>query len=311
MRKTSKVNADPGKGYRGNRPMVQRNISIPSPRLVATPELMGSGQGLAVPQLDGIPLEHTLSTADEPCIALAKTLLRLDIGVPEDWEKAKRDPTAYVWLTLTRWVAAHGGEAIKKRFDLTTAITSNLDEYGDRDSTDGNLLYLAVDSDRSGYVLFGPTLELLEKIHPRLPVTFYNLFMVALNKWVRIYDLRDAQERVMMLREWIEGDPDEEQYEIPDVEGCIPPCMKRRPLSARNFQQMLSRAKSKDTKEILRGVIDLAQISKRADRPELTDEMREEMSDMNPPLPGLPARWIIGSILATTRTADNSSWGNL
>ena len=42
-------------------------------------------------------------------------------------------------------------------------------------------------------------------------------------------------------------------------------------------------------KEILHRVLELAQISKRADRPELTDEMREEMSDMNPPLPGLLA----------------------
>ena len=25
-----------------------------------------------------------------------------------------------------------------------------------------------------------------------------------------------------MMREWIEGEPDEDQYEIPDVEGCIP-----------------------------------------------------------------------------------------
>lgn len=41
---------------------------------------------------------------------------------------------------------------------------------------------------------------------------------------------REAQERVAMLRESIEGEPDENQYEIPDIEGCIPASMKRRPL---------------------------------------------------------------------------------
>jgi hypothetical protein len=60
-----------------------------------------------------------------------------------------------------------------RRFALTAAITSCLDDYTERDETNSNLLYLTVESDRSGYVVFGPTLEVLENIHPRFPVTFF------------------------------------------------------------------------------------------------------------------------------------------
>ena len=118
-------------------------------------------------------------------------------------------------------------------------------------------------------------------------MTFFHLFVGALNKWIRVYDYRDAEERVAMMREWIEGEPDEDQYEIPDVDGCIPASMKRRPLGRRSLREVRSRVKGREAKSLLEGAIELARISEQAERPELTDEMREEMGDMNPPLPGL------------------------
>ena len=168
-------------------------------------------------------------------------------------------------------------------------ITSLLDDYTDRDPVNPNLLYLTVDASSSGYVVLSSTLELLEKAHPRLPVNFFHLFAGSLNKWIRVYDYRDAEERVAMLREWIEGETDEDQYEIPNVEGCVPSPLKQRPLSNRSLGRVRSQVKGKEVKAILDGALDLERISEQAKRPELTDEMREEMSDMNPPLPGLLA----------------------
>ena len=289
MPKTSRVSTDPGKSGRRKRPLVQRNTSVAAPRLVATAELMGSGDNLALPRLDHVTVEHSLCAGDEPAVALAKTLLKLDIATPEDWEKAKHDPTSYIGLTLGRWIAVHGGPAIRRRFALTAAITSCLDDYTERDETNSNLLYLTVESDRSGYVVFGPTLEVLEKIHLRLPVTFFHLLAGALNKWVRVYDYRDAEERVAMMREWIENEPDEDQYEIPDVKGCIPASLNRRSLGRRSLRGVRSRVKGKEAESLLDGVIELARLSEQADRSELTEEMREEMGDMNPPLPGMLA----------------------
>ena len=142
MPANSKVHTDFGKGRRGKRPLLQRNTSDSTRRVVAAPELMASGDNLALPRLDGVPVEHSLCAGDEPSVALAKTLLKLDIAVPEDWEKAKHDPTTYIGLTLARWIAKHGVEAIKRRFVFTAASTSWLDDYAEREPAKPNVLYL-------------------------------------------------------------------------------------------------------------------------------------------------------------------------
>src|ERR1022692_2279923 len=85
------------------------------------------------------------------------------------------------------------------------------DDAGEQ--ADGNEMYLVVEPESAGYVVLGPTLRLLEVVHPRLPLTFFNLFTHALNRWVRVYDYRDAAERVEQLREWYEGDPEGETVE--------------------------------------------------------------------------------------------------
>ena len=68
------------------------------------------------------------------------------LAAPKDWETAKRDPAAYVLLTLERWIAAHGGDAIKRRFDLYVMLTDYLDEYSSEHEPDGagRQLYLIV-----------------------------------------------------------------------------------------------------------------------------------------------------------------------
>jgi len=53
MSKASSARRDSGKGGRGKRPVVERNTSRATRRLVAAPELMGSGNQLTLPRLDG------------------------------------------------------------------------------------------------------------------------------------------------------------------------------------------------------------------------------------------------------------------
>jgi len=55
MPANSKVHPDFGKGRRRKRSLLQRNTSDSAPRLVAAPELMGSGDNLALPRLDAPP----------------------------------------------------------------------------------------------------------------------------------------------------------------------------------------------------------------------------------------------------------------
>jgi len=281
----------PAGGAGNHRPAAEGSTPITSGGVASTIDLMGLGRQLAMPSLDGVPLEHRFSAGDQAAVALARTLLKLDVAEPGDWAIAGHDPTAYVLATVDRWIRRHGGHALRRRFDLSATLTGCLDEHSERKDAnpDGSHLYLTVDPNQAGFVVLDPTLELLEGAHPRLPATFYALFASALNSWVRVYDYRDAQDRVSMLREWVEGEPDEEQYEIPDVESCLPTCMKRRPLSRRRLRELRPHLKGRQVRTLMHAVLKLAEISRGAKRPQLTEEMREELMDSNPPLPSLLA----------------------
>ena len=123
------------------------------------------------------------------------------------------------------------------------------------------------------------------------------------------YDYKDAEDRVAMLREWIEGEAeaDEDQYEIPDVEGCIPACIKERPLSRRKLRDVRAQAGKTQVGRLLEALVDLADISGRAARPELTDEMREELCDTNPPLPSLLAVFVEGDVVEGSFDEDGQT----
>jgi len=193
-----------GRRHQGS---VHPDSSTSSAGLAAAIHLMASGSQFSLPRLDRVPVEHQFHACDEITIALARVLLELDIAVVEDWEEAKHDPTTFVLAALDRWIVAHGAEVIRRRFDLHAALTDCTDEYSGSSEADrrGYRLYLTVDPGKAGYVILGPTLELLNKIDSRLPATFFRLVTEALNRWARVYDYRDAEDRVEMLREWMEG----------------------------------------------------------------------------------------------------------
>jgi hypothetical protein len=268
--------------------------STSAPRRIPTAQqLMAPECGVVLPRLDEIPCEHRFLADDREAITLAETLVKSDIGAVEDWEKSGRDPTKYVSLTLQRWIRDHGGAAIDGRFDLDVALSDRLVDYSDERGPEGTL-YLIVDPESAAFVILNSAIELLEEIHPRLPATFFRHFVGSLNRWVRVYDYHDAEERVEMLREWYEGEANAEQYEVPDIEGCVPKCLKERPLSMRSLSELSQRIQLRGAKALVKSLLDLCWISKWAKRLEFTEDMGEQLMDSNPPLPCLLAAFSPG-----------------
>ena len=222
---------------------------------------------------------------------LAKALVELDIAVPGDWKRAERDPTSFIRLTLERLIKAHGGSAIRHRFLLSAVISNTPCDWAERDETKPKQLFLIVEPSQAscGCVSFGPTLKLLESVHPQLPATFFHLFVGALNGWLRIYDYRDAEERAETLREWIAQEPDADQYEIPDVEGSIPPCMRQATLDQGELAHLKDKINDPLATKLVEAVLSLERVSAQAKRPELGDDIGQQLSDCNPPLPCLLA----------------------
>jgi len=263
----------------------QRNTARSATRVAAAADLMASGSHFGIPHLDGVPGEYRFHAGEQASIRLARSLLEGEIADPTDWQRVRRDPTAFVGLTLQRWIDVHGGKAIRRRFNLRLTLSEQVDEYAEAADQDpnGRQLYLILDPDAAAYVVAGPTLELLEREHPRLPATFYHVFTGGLNKWVRTYDYRDAEDRVEMLREWAEGE--DEQYDIADVAASIPACMKRKALGLEGLQRLARQARSSEVQAVIAATVDLRCASEKVERPDFTDEIREQFADSNPPLP--------------------------
>jgi hypothetical protein len=128
-----------------------------------------------------VPTEQRFSADDREVIALAEILVKSDIAAAEDWSKGERDANKYLLLSLERWIQMHGGSAIDRRFDLDLALSDRLVDYSDERGPEGTL-YLVLDPESAAFVLLTPTIDLLEKAHPRLPATFYRHFAGALNR---------------------------------------------------------------------------------------------------------------------------------
>lgn len=255
--------------------------------LATAADLMPSGTGLLIPRLDGTQAEYRFCASDRAAVQLAQTLVEMNIADPSDWQQVDRDPIGYLKATLNRWLDLHGARTIRRRFCLTLMLSSVLDEYSDAGEADpdGRRLYLILDPTSAAYVVAKPTLELLEREHPQLPATFYRLFTGALNRWVRVYDYRDAEDRAEMLREWIEGE--EEEYEIADVAASTPACMKQKPLNSGSLRHIVKHVAGSKARAIIEATLELRRASKRAKGPPFTNDVREQLADSNPPLPSV------------------------
>jgi hypothetical protein len=288
MSGTANVLRTVGEGGRAMFPLARREAPRATWRLPATSQLMAPPCELVLPSLEKVSIEQRFAADDREVIALAEALATLDIAVVEDWNKSDRDAAKYLLLTLQRWVRDHGGASIQRRFDLDLTLSDRLVDYSDERGPEGTL-YLILDPDSAAFVLLNPTIELLGSVHPRLAATFFKHFAGSLNRWVRVYDYHDAEERVDMLREWYEGEENSEQYEVPDIGRCTPKCLNERSLSLQGLKKFSRSMRNKKARALVSRLLELCSVSQQVKRPKFTEDMGKQLVDSNPPLPCLLA----------------------
>lgn len=254
--------------------------------------LMAPGSGHTIPRLDAIQVNHRLWSGEQAAARVAAAFVRVGIVVPEDWDGSHRNPVDFLKCSLDRWAAAHGAAEIGEEFRLTLSL-STLDQHSPAYSPIDQQpdLYLIVEPESAGYVVLGPTLKLLEQVHPRLPVTFAHLFLGALNRWVRVYDWRDALDRVDRLREWYDMDMHEgiPAMELPDIKKDIPSYMDRKPLSKAALQRLARSIRGSVEGKLMVAVLELERASTLVARPVLDAETSEKLVDCGESLPALLA----------------------
>src|SRR5690349_22835836 len=174
----------------GQQPNTAAASSPHSPtRLAPASNVMALGRQWMIPRLDGIPTQYRLFEGIDVAARLAKALVSAGLADPARWTRVGRDPFLFVEQALKDHVVAAGGTEIEKEFFLRLGLVSDLDPYGndsDQVGAEGEM-FLVLEPESAGYVVMGPTLRILNAVHPRLPVTFVDLFTGALNRWIRVY----------------------------------------------------------------------------------------------------------------------------
>lgn len=249
-----------------------------------------------MPRLDGVAACHKVWRGDRVAAAIGHGMLRSGIATDETWALAEKDPFKFIQISMNSFIDAHGGASIREGFRLNLTLGGTLNEYsmGEREVGAAEL-FLTVDPVESGYLVLGPTLRILEQQHPRLPATFFHLLSSAVNRWVRVYDYRDALDHVERLLDWYSSDPDSGEVEVPDVDGSIPAAIRRKPLSTKALRRLLPSIAG-ETREWMERALETQWLSLRQNHPALTDAMQDDLGDCNAPLP---------SLLVVFSTGDN------
>jgi hypothetical protein len=263
---------------------------ISSSGLASPVDLMPPGSGLTIPTLSGAAAGYGGMPDEIAYAVLAESMISAGVADPSTWE-IDGSPADFVSRAFDRFLLEHEGDSAARNFFTELSLAGRADPsawYGE-DSTDvPRRLYLSLHVESAGYVVLGPVLEALEREHPRMAATFYRLFADSLNRWVRVYDYRDALERVELLKEWTEQDPESgAEFEMPAVEQAIPECLRQRPLASRRLRKLLPAIRSLRLRAILKRTVELATIARRVPRPPGDEAAQQELMDANPPVPAL------------------------
>ena len=182
----TKGRAATGRGLRTpseTRPFIHRPARVRLSRTAArefAAKLMAPGPALPVPRLAVGCLEpFQPSNMYSGAFDLARNLLLAGVGHPEDWERSKGDPVAFMLQTVERTAAAFNRKAIDAvaHTDILFGTSPYISSWHEKEYEDPNRVFLAVEATQISIVYLRPTLELLGKTHPRLPATLYRMLL--------------------------------------------------------------------------------------------------------------------------------------
>ena len=194
----------------------------------ATPvETLAPAFAVALPSLDGQPVNYSHEVNGEMLYVLCATLVRMGLGTPALWTECGEDPLTFARHSVANRIGKETLELLERNVEYHLEVT---DVVGaDSAGLGTGQLAITIHCSGCGYLKIGPALRALESEEEGLGAAFYWTLLRSLYRVMRIYDHSDAQAYEENLIEYAQedGPANRDQYEFPEVEKALPECIRR------------------------------------------------------------------------------------
>ncbi|MDR5728466.1 MAG: hypothetical protein RB191_13645 [Terriglobia bacterium] len=181
---------------------------------------------MALPSLNGQPVNYSHEVNGEMLFELCAALVRMELGTPTLWSECGEDPLAFAQRSIVNRIGKGTLELLERNVEYHLEVT---DVVGaDSAGLSTGQLAITIHCVGCGYLKIGPGLRALESEEEGLGAAFYWTLIRSLYRVMRIYDHSDAQAYEENLIEYAqEDDPaNRDQYEFPEVEKALPECIR-------------------------------------------------------------------------------------
>jgi hypothetical protein len=185
---------------------------------------------IGIPKLEVAHAGNRITFGCSDLTVLAQTLVEIDLATESDWIAAEKVPAALVDHAFRRFLRDHGQEIVGEHFELYLTLGESIvdTKYSDSGADSNGQIFLVLNTESSFPLGVGSAIEELERLHPGMGASFYDILRQALYRWIRVYDDRDAGYRIEQMVEWAEGEDDPASYEIPKLDQDLPECLRGR-----------------------------------------------------------------------------------
>ena len=288
----------------------QRRSRVSPVRHLANPASL-----ISIPRLEA---GHTGARITFGCfdlIALAQTLVEIELANESDWASAEKVPAALVDLVFRRFLHDHGQEVIAEHFELSLPLGESIVDtsYSEGGADSNGRLFLVLNTESSFQLEIGTTIDELESCHSGLGVAFYDSLRQDLCRWVRVYDDWDTRNRIEQMVEWAEGEEDPDSCEIPNLDRDLPECLKsREPAESPQLLDSFPTPSTPWLKQLVETTLELHRISHSIERPKLDEEWLEDQRSyhsLDLPLPAILLHFRPGDAVMACFDDECEYWG--
>ena len=189
-------------------------------------ETLAPAFAVALPSLDGQPVNYSHEVNGEMLFELCTALVRTELGAPKLWSECGEDPLSFAQRSIVNRIGKGTLELLERNVEYHLEVT---DVVGaDSAGLSTGQLAITIHCSGCGFLKIGPALRALEAEEKGLGAAFYWTLLRSLYRVMRIYDHSDAQAYEENLIEYAqEDDPaNRDQYEFPEVDKALPECIR-------------------------------------------------------------------------------------